>query len=201
MQNAYDDQIFKTGKFILSEFDKKFITYLNDVYDLKIIYIINVRLGIHFYIFILVINAKDLETAKRNFKENEIIKYWKKLNKEFNYKINRKSEINLTLDSLEFFDMWYCVLNSQTEVKKEILSKYPYQIEWNMGYDASNNFLFYEHEEFEEAKQNGTFDKLRRECFPIVKSLDKLGYVNENTYVTGFYDFTNLNKNFRYMYM
>ncbi len=42
MQNAYDDQIFKTGKFMLSEFDKKFIAYLNDVYDLKIIYIINV---------------------------------------------------------------------------------------------------------------------------------------------------------------
>jgi hypothetical protein len=201
MQNAYDDQIFKTGKFMLSEFDKKFIAYLNDVYDLKIIYIINVICGRHYYISILVNNAKDLEAAKRNFKENEIIKYWKKLNKEFNFKINRKSDINLTLDSLEFFDMWYCISNSQYFVETKILPKYPYQIEWNLGYDASNNFLFYEHEEFEEAKQNGTFDKLRRECFPIVKSLDNLGYVNENTYVTGFYDFTNLDKNFRYRYI
>ena len=78
MQNAYDDQIFKTGKFMLSEFDKKFIAYLNEVYDLKIIYIINVICGRHYYISILVNNAKDLEAAKRNFKENEIIKYWKK---------------------------------------------------------------------------------------------------------------------------
>lgn len=201
MQNVYDDPIFKTGEFILSEFDKKFVDYLNEVYDLKIIYIINVICGRHFYISILVNDAEDLKAAKKNYNENKIIKCWKKLNLEFNRKIDRKSDINFTLNSIEFFDIWYCIANSQHIVEKKILPKYPYQIEWNLGYDASNNFLFYEHKEFEEAKQNGTFDNLRRECFPIVKSIDKLGYVNDNTYVTGFYDFTNLDKNFRYRYI
>ncbi len=205
MERILDDQIFKTGKYIINDIDLEFITYLNKTYNLDIIYLKHIELVIDYYIVLFLKHTKDLDRAdithsytNENIHSNEkdMLDYWKYLNKNHNIKQKDNIRYHLDFQSLEHYDLGYCLRNSQPLIESKILAHYPYNIDLNIRQDASNNFLFYNHKEFKQAKKNGVFNKIRNESLFIVKSLDKLGYVNEKTYITNFYDFKNLDSDF-----
>lgn len=113
----------------------------------------------------------------------------------------REIETILYVYCLEYDVKALSIASTLSEMAEKLRRRYKYDLEisFNTGgpfianeNDPSVCFLFRKTDEFEEAKNNGTFEELKKICFQVSKSFDKFGYVKWDEYIAHYFDYNKI---------